>query len=33
MTFTIDVDNIITILASSQLIEEREEGTATFRSP
>jgi len=27
MTFTIDVDNNITILASSQPIEEREEGT------
>src|SRR5258707_1669498 len=30
MTFTIDVDNNITVLASSQQIEERQEGTETF---
>ena len=33
MTFTIDVDNNITVLASSQQIEERQEGTETFSSP
>jgi hypothetical protein len=33
MTFTIDVDNNITILASSEEIEERQEGTETFSSP
>src|SRR5713226_3398878 len=33
MTFTIDVDNNITVLASSQPIEERQEGTETFSSP
>jgi hypothetical protein len=33
MTFTIDVDNNITVLASPQQIEEREEGTETFSSP
>jgi hypothetical protein len=33
MTFTIDVDNNITVLASSQQIEEREEGTETFSNP
>src|SRR6267154_5515409 len=33
MTFTIDVDNNITVLASSQRIEERQEGTETFSSP
>ena len=33
MTFTIDVDNNITILASSQQTEEREEGSETFSSP
>jgi Protein of unknown function (DUF3489) len=33
MTFAIDVDNNITVLASSQPIEEYEEGTATFSSP
>src|SRR5205823_1154649 len=33
MTFTIDVDNNITVLASSQQIEERPEGTETFSSP
>jgi hypothetical protein len=32
-TFTIDVDNNITVLASSQQIEEREEGTETFTNP
>src|SRR5260370_7719174 len=32
-TFTIDVDNNITVLASSQQIEEREEGTETFSNP
>ncbi len=32
-TFTIDTDNNITVLASSQQIEEREEGTETFSSP
>src|SRR6266851_3343477 len=33
MTFTIDVDNNITVLASSQQTEEREEGTETFSDP
>ena len=33
MTFTIDADNNITVLASSQQIEEREAGTETFSSP
>jgi len=33
MTFTIDVDNSITVLPSSQTIEERREGTETFSSP
>ena len=33
MTFTIDVDNNITVLASSQQIEERKEGTETFSGP
>src|SRR5436309_8487220 len=33
MTFTIDVENNITVLASSQQIEERQEGTETFSSP
>src|SRR5213076_3552752 len=33
MTFTIDVDNNITVLASSQQMEERQEGTETFSSP
>src|SRR5712675_3699197 len=33
MTFTIDVDNNITVLASSQQIEERQKGTETFSSP
>src|SRR5438270_353460 len=33
MTFTIDVDNNITVLASSQQIEERQEGIETFSSP
>ena len=33
MTFTIDVDNNITVLASSQQAEERQEGTETFSSP
>src|SRR5260370_32121405 len=33
MTFTIDVDNNITVLASSEKIEERQEGTETFSSP
>src|SRR5438045_9536497 len=33
MTFTIDVDNNITASASSQQIEERQEGTETFSSP
>jgi hypothetical protein len=33
MAFTIDVDNNITILASSQQTEEREEGSETFSSP
>jgi hypothetical protein len=36
MTFTINVDNNITVLASlasSQQIEEREEGTETFSCP
>ena len=32
-TFTIDVDNNITVLASSQQMEERQEGTETFSSP
>ena len=33
MTYTIDVDNNITVLASSQQPKEREEGTETFSSP
>ena len=33
MTFTIGVDNNITVLASSQQIEEREEGTEPFSNP
>src|SRR5713226_2742385 len=33
MTFTIDVDNNITVLASSHQIEERKEGTETFSGP
>jgi len=33
MTFTIDVDNNITVLASSQETEMPEEGTETFNSP
>src|SRR5260370_41529703 len=33
MTFTIDVDNNITVLASSEKIGEREEGTETFSGP
>src|ERR1700693_5514640 len=33
MTFTIDVDNNITVLAASEKIEERQEGTETFGSP
>src|SRR5260370_16653789 len=33
MTFTIDVDNNITVLASSAKTEERQEGTETFSSP
>src|SRR5260370_23807068 len=32
MTFSIDVDNNITVLASSQQIEERQEGTEAFSS-
>src|ERR1700674_820734 len=32
MTFTIDVDNNITVLDSPQEIEERREGTETFSS-
>jgi hypothetical protein len=32
MTFTIDADNNITVLASSQQTEEREEGTDAFSS-
>src|SRR6266851_4460021 len=32
-TFTIDVDNNIAVLASSQQIEERKEGTETFSGP
>ena len=32
-TFTIDADNNITVLASSQQIEEREERTETFSGP
>ena len=33
MTFTIDIENNITVLASSQHIEERQEGTETFSTP
>src|SRR5258707_1645327 len=33
MTFTIDVDNNITVLAFSQQIEERKDGIATFSTP
>ncbi len=33
MTFTIDVDNNITILDSPQKIEERQEGTEAFSNP
>src|SRR5947209_7057239 len=33
MTFTIDLENNITVLASSQHIEERQEGTETFSTP
>ena len=33
MTFTIDVDNNITVLASSQLTEQHAEGTETFNNP
>src|SRR5258708_15337499 len=33
MTFTIDVDNNITVLASSEQIEERQDGPETFSSP
>ena len=33
MTFTIDADNNITVLASSQQTEEREKGTETFSNP
>src|SRR5947199_9193723 len=33
MTFTIDVENNITVLASSQHIEERQEGIETFSTP
>jgi len=33
MKFTIDVDNNITVLPSSEKIEERQEGTETFSSP
>src|SRR5712691_10786836 len=33
MTFTIDIDNNITVWASSQQTQEREEGTETFSSP
>src|SRR4030088_880871 len=32
-TFTIDADNNITVLASSQQTEEREKGTETFSNP
>ena len=32
MTFTIDVDNNITVLDSTEKIEERQEGTETFSS-
>ena len=32
MTFTIDVDNNITVLASSEKMEERQQGTETFSS-
>src|ERR1700687_3522657 len=33
MTFTIDVDNNITVLASTEKIEERQEGTKALSSP
>ena len=33
MTFTIDLENNITVLASSQHIEERQNGTETFSTP
>ena len=33
MTFTIDLENNITVLASSQHIEEHQEGTETFSTP
>jgi hypothetical protein len=33
MTFTIDVDNNITVLASAQQSEQRAEGTEAFSSP
>src|SRR6202790_2136063 len=33
MTFTIDIDNNITVLASTEKIEKRQEGTAAFSSP
>src|SRR3981081_2160097 len=33
MTFAIDVDNNITVLASSEKIDDRKEGTETFSSP
>ena len=33
MIFTIDLENNITVLASSQHIEERQEGTETFSTP
>ena len=33
MTFTIDIDNNITVWASSQQTQEREEGTETFSRP
>jgi Protein of unknown function (DUF3489) len=33
MTFTIDVDNNITVLASTEKVEERQEGTEAFSNP
>ena len=33
MTFTIDAENNITVLASTPQVEERPEGTETFRDP